>query len=81
MGIHSLLDSTKLFVTSKYITLDAQIVKAAVDTNKVARFLVIARKVRCYDSRYGPYDSQKVVVKENGSFVLIVYDSYGRRSC
>lgn len=74
MGIHSILDNTKQFVTGKYTTLDAQIVKAAVETNKVAHFLVIAPKVRSYDSRIGPYDSLKVVVKENGSFSLLVHD-------
>ena len=74
MGIHSILDNTKQFVTGKYTTLDAQIVKAEVETNKVAHFLVIAPKVRSYDSRIGPYDSLKVVVKENGSFSLLVHD-------
>ena len=73
-GIHSILDNTKQFVTGKYTTLDAQIVKAAVETNKVAHFLVIAPKVRSYDSRIWPYDSLKVVVKENGSFSLLVHN-------
>ena len=74
MGIHSILDNTKQFVTGKYTTLDAQIIKAAVETNKVAHFLVIAPKVRSYDSRIGPYDSLKVVVKENCSFSLLVHN-------
>ena len=35
---------------------------------------MVSRKVKCYDHKIGPYDAMKLVVKEDGCYVLLVCD-------
>ena len=76
-GNHAaILEDTKCFIEDEpsYSSLDVQLVKAEVEANKLNHFLVVTRKVKYYDRKIGPYDSIKLVVKEDGTFSLLVYD-------
>ena len=72
----SILGETKRFIAqeSAYSSLNLQLIKAEVEANKLKEFLVVVPNLRCYDSKIGPYDAMKVVVKEDGAFSLLVLD-------
>ena len=73
------MEDTKHFVENelshRYSSLEVQLLKAEVKPNTLNRFLTVTRKVKYYDSRVGPYDSVKLVVKEDGSFSFIGCDT------
>ena len=74
-GSHStLVDDTEKFINHAYSSLDTQLVKAEVEPNKLNYFLVVGRKVKYYDPKIGPYDSVRLLVKEDGNFCLLLYD-------
>ena len=78
-GDHDILDNTKRFIDDesrpRYSSLDVQLVKAEVEANKLKRFLTVTRKVKYYNPKIGPYDSVKLVVKEDGTFCLLACDT------
>ena len=49
--------------------------------NKLSQFLVVACKLRCHDSKIGPYDAIKLMVKGDGTFSLLVYDQMLKEGC
>ena len=59
---------------SSYASLNVQLVKAEVEVNCVHEFMVVTRKLKSFNSKTGPYDAIKVLVKEDGCFPLLVYD-------
>ncbi len=59
---------------TSYSSLDVQLIEAEVDEYKLTRFLIIVRKVKCFDRKIGPYDCIKLVVKEDGTLSFSVYD-------
>ena len=51
------------------------------EENKFSQFLVVVRKLRYHDSKIGPYDAIKLVVKGDGTFSLLVYDQTLEEGC
>lgn len=76
MGKQSVLVDLKHFLeeSTTYSTLEAQLVKAETELNKVRKFVIVSRKLKCFDPKIGPYDAIKVIVKEDGRFSLQAYD-------
>ena len=51
------------------------------EENTLSQFLVVVCKLRCDDSKIGPYDAIKLVVKGDGTFSLFVYDQMLKEEC
>ena len=75
-GKSTVLDDLKQFIehTPSYSSLIAQSVTAEVGVNTLRNFLVVSRKVKSYNHQIGPYDAMKLVVKEDGCYILLVFD-------
>ena len=75
-GNPAILEDIKNFIEHEpsYSSLELQLVMAEVEANKVNQFLLVIHKVKYYDHKIGPYDSIKIVVKEDSTFSLLVYD-------
>ena len=71
-GKSTVLDDLKEFIeqTESYSSLMAQSVTAEIEFNSLRNFLVFSRKVKGYDPKIGPYDTIKLVVKEDGCYVF-----------
>ena len=70
-----ILDCLKRFVeeTEGYSNLMVVLARADVGGNKVKQFVVISRKLKCYDDQLGPYDALRLVVSEDCKFRLLGY--------
>ena len=44
------------------------------EENKVGQFLIVVCKLRYHNSKIGPYDSVKLLIKADATFSLLVYD-------
>ena len=73
-GKGTLLDDLKQFDNCEcYRSLEAQLVMAESEVNELRKYILIARRVKCYDDDLGPYDEVGLVVEEGGAYKLLVY--------
>ena len=42
--------------------------------NELRKYILITRRVKCYDDDLGQYDAVRLVVEEGGAYKLLVYD-------
>ena len=69
-----ILDCLKQFVEEEgYSSLMVVLARADVGGNKVKQFVVISRKLKCYDDQLGPYDALRLVVSEDCKYRLLGY--------
>ena len=75
-GKGALLEDLKRFIDNSecYRSLETQVVTAEYDFNELRRYILVTRRVKCYDDDMGPYDAVRLVVEEDGSYKLLVYD-------
>ena len=75
-GKGTLLDDLKQFIDDCecYRSLEAQLVTAESEVNELRKYILITRRVKCYDDDLGPYDAVRLVVEEGGAYKLLVYD-------
>lgn len=59
----------------EYTSLTAEVATTDVGNNTLKNFLILSRKLKCYDDDVGPYDVVRLVVTEDGSYRLLAYDN------
>ena len=74
-GKGTLLDDLKQFIDDCecYRSLKAQLVMAVSEVNELHKYILVTRRMKCYDD-LGPYDAVRLVVEEGGAYKLLVYD-------